>query len=117
MPYEGPGTYSLAELDIKVRVVDEKEKVCGKPEIIYRTNLDSLYVSYTSRFNMKTGKPYESKTELFFKNFRFDSDNSRSVTGFNRKPSDDQIRTSDNGFVAWEHLDKDKLDYDLNFAV
>ena len=30
-PYEGPGTYSPAELDIKVRVVDEKEKVFGRP--------------------------------------------------------------------------------------
>ena len=36
---------------------------------------------------------------------------------FNRKPSDDQIRTSDNGFVAWERLDTDKLDYDLHLAV
>ena len=68
-PYEGPGTYSPAEMDIKVRVVDEKEKVCGKLELIYRTNLDSLYVSYTGGFNMKTGKPYKSKTQQFFLNF------------------------------------------------
>ena len=40
--YEGPGTYSPAEMDIKLRVVDEKEKMCGKPEFIYRKNLDSL---------------------------------------------------------------------------
>ena len=91
-PYEGPGTYSPAEMDIKVRVVDEKEKVCGKPEFIYRTNLDSLYVSYTGGFNMKTGKPYKSKTQQFFHKLRIDSDNSRSVNGFDRKPSDDQIR-------------------------
>ena len=43
-PYEGPGTFSPAEMDIKVRVVYEKEIVCGKPEFIYRTNLDSIYV-------------------------------------------------------------------------
>ena len=116
-PYEGPRTYPPAEMDIKVRVVDEKEKVCGKPEFIYRTNLDSLYVSYTGGFNLKTGKLYKSKTQQFFYNLRIDSDNSRIVNGFNRKPSDDQIRTSDNGFVAWEHLDKNKLDYDLNLAV
>ena len=116
-PYEGPGTYSPTEMGINVRLVDEKEKVCGKPEFIYRTNLDSLYVSYTGGFNMKTGKPYKSKTQQFFHILRIDSDNSRSVNGFNRKPSDDQIRTSDIGFVAWEHLDKEKLDYDLNLAV
>ena len=40
-PYEGPGTYSPAEMDVKVRLFDEKEKVRGKPEFIYRTNLDS----------------------------------------------------------------------------
>ena len=59
----------------------------------------------------------KSKTEQFFHKLRIYSDNSRSVNGINRKPSDDQIRTSDNGFVACEHLDKDKLDYDLNLAV
>ena len=116
-PYEGPGTYSPAEMDIKIRVIDEKEKVCGKPEFIYRTNLDSLYVSYKGGFNMKTGKPYKTKTQKFFHKLRVEPDNSLSVNGFNRKPSDEQIRTSDNGFVAWEHLDKDKLDYDLNLAV
>ena len=66
---------------------------------------------------MKTGKSYNSKTQQFFHKLRTDPDNSRSVNAFNRKPSDDQIRTSDKGFVAWEHLDKDKLDYDLNLAV
>ena len=116
-PYEGPGTYSPAEMDIKIRVIDEKEKVCGKPEFIYRTNLDSLYVSYKGGFNMKTGKPYKTKTQQFFHKLRVEHDNSLSVNGFNRKPSDEQIRTSDNGFVAWEHLDKDKLDYHLNLAV
>ena len=68
-PYEGPGTYSLAEMDIKIRVVGEKEKVCGKPEFICRTNLDSLYVSYTGEFNMKTGKPLSQKLNNFFINF------------------------------------------------
>ena len=66
---------------------------------------------------MKTGNFYKSKTQQFFHNLRIDSANSRIVNGFNRKPSNDQIRTSDNGFVAWEHLDEDKLDYDLNLAV
>ena len=66
---------------------------------------------------MKTGIPYKSKTQQFFHKLRIDSDNSRSVNGFNRKPSDVHIRTYDNSFVAWEHLDNDKLDYDLNFAV
>ena len=116
-PYEGPGTYSPAEMDIKIRVIDEKEKVCGKPEFIYRTKLDSLYVSYKGGFNMKTGKSYKTKTQQFFHKLRVEPDNSLSVNGLNRKPSDEQIRTSDNGFVAWEHLDKDKLDYDLNLAV
>ena len=64
-PYEGPGTYSPAEMDIKIRVIDEKEKVCGKPEFIYRTNLDSLYVSYKGGFNMKTGKPYKKNSTIF----------------------------------------------------
>ena len=66
---------------------------------------------------MKTGKPYQSKIKLFFHKLLIDPYNSLIVKRFNRKPSSDQIRTSDNGFVAWEHLDKDELDYDLNLAV
>ena len=42
---------------------------------------------------MKTGKPYMSKTQQFFYKLCIDSDSSRSVNGFNRKRSDDQIRT------------------------
>ena len=90
--YEGPRTYSPAEMDRKVRVLDEKEKLCGKPDFIYRTNLDPLYVSYTGGFIMNTGKPYRSETQQFLHKLRIDSDNSRSVNEFNRKPfSDDQI--------------------------
>ena len=68
-PYKGPGTYSPAEMKVKIRVVDEKEKMCGKAEFIYRTNLDFLYVSYTDGFNMKIGKAYKSKTQPFFIKF------------------------------------------------
>ena len=56
---------------------------------------------------MKTGRPYKSKIKHFFHKLLIDPDNSLSVNGFNRKPSDDQIRSSD----------KDKIDYDLNLAV
>ena len=44
-------------MDVKIRIFDEKEKekVCGKPELLHRTNLESLYTSCTRRFNMKTG--------------------------------------------------------------
>ena len=45
-PNEGPGTYSPAEMDIKLRIVDEKEKVCGKPEFLCRTNLDSKFMDF-----------------------------------------------------------------------
>ena len=96
----------------------KKKRCVKKPEFNYRTNLDFLYVSYIGGFNTKSGKLYKSKTQQFFLHkLRVDPDNSRSVNGFNKKPSDDQVRTSDNGFVAWEHLDKDKLDYDLNLAL
>ena len=66
---------------------------------------------------MKTGKPFKSRTQQCFHKLRIDTNISQSVNGSIRKTSDDQIRASDNGFAAWEHLDKDKLDYDLNLAV
>ena len=68
-PYEGPGTYSPAEMDIKLRIVDEKKKVCGNPEFLHTTNLDSLYVSYTGGLNMKTGVPKKKVYNNFSINF------------------------------------------------
>ena len=38
---------------------------------------------------MKTGKPYKTKTQQFFYKLRVEPDNSLSVNGFNRKPSDE----------------------------
>ena len=48
---------------------------------------------------MKSGKPYKTKTQQFFHKLRVEPDNSLGVNGFNRKPSDEQIRTSDNGLL------------------
>ena len=89
-PYEVPGTYFPAEVDIKIRIVDEKEKVCGKPEFLYRTILDSLYIPCTGGFNMKkTGVPNKKALQQFFHKLRVEPDNSLSVNGLNRVPSAD----------------------------
>ena len=53
-------------MDIKITRIDENKKVCGKPWFLYKTNLDSLYVSYTGGNNMKTGVPNKKIIELFF---------------------------------------------------
>ena len=117
-PYEGPGTYSPAEMDIKLRIIDEKEKVCGKPEFFHRTNLDSLYVSYSGGFNKKTGVPNKKVVQKFFHKLRVEPDNTLSVNGLKRVPSADQENSATyNGFQPGKHVGKDKLDYDLNLAV
>ena len=117
-PYEGPGTYSPSKMGTKIRIVDEKEKVCGKPEFLYRTNLDFLYVYYTGGFNMKTGLPNKKVIKQFFHKLRVEPDNSLSVNGLKRVPSDDQENSAAcNGLPVGKHVGKDKLDYDLNLGV
>ena len=94
------------------------KKVCGKPELLYTTNLDSLYVSYTGGFNVKTGVPNKKAVQQFFHKLRVEPDNSLSVNGLNRVPSADQDNSASyNGFHPGKHVGKDKLDYDLNLAV
>ena len=82
------------------------------------TNLDSLYVSYTGGYNMKTGVPNKKFTQQFFCKPCVEPENSLSANGLKRVPSADQENSAaNNGFQVGKHVGKDKLDYDLNLAV
>ena len=66
-----------------------KRKRCVENLNLYRTNLDSLYASYTGGFNMKTGVPNKKFVQQFFHKLRVEPDNTLSVNGLKRVPSAD----------------------------
>ena len=67
---------------------------------------------------MKTGVPNKKAVQQFFHKLSVEPDNSLSVNGLNRVPSADQVYSASyNDFYPGKHVEKDKLDYDLNLAV
>ena len=47
--------------DIKLRINNERNYICGKPTTLFITNFDDLFVSFTGGFDMNTGKTVISK--------------------------------------------------------
>ena len=43
--------------DIKLRINNERNYTCGKPNSLFITNFDDLFVSFTGGFDKNTGKP------------------------------------------------------------
>ena len=52
--------------DIKLRINNETNYICGKPTPLFITNFDDLFVSFTGGFDMNTGKTVISKKMLIF---------------------------------------------------
>ena len=52
--------------DIKLRINNERNYICGKPNLLFITNFDDLFVSFTGGFDMNTGKTVISKQMLIF---------------------------------------------------
>ena len=57
------------EMNIKLKVFPESYALCGKPERLYKTNFESLFVNYQGEFAMPGGelrtREYSSNTYQF----------------------------------------------------
>ena len=115
VPYTGPGTHKPAQMDIKLRVLDQSETLCGKPEPLYKTNLESLFVSYSGGFNMRTGKPNDLKSEHSYHKVTVASGTELSWNGYTRKVKDDPHHSPSR--TPWAHVGEDELDYEVHLAA
>ena len=43
-------------LDLKIRIYNKQQEVCSRPGALYKTNFESLFISYSGGFDMNTGK-------------------------------------------------------------
>ena len=115
VPYTGPGTHKPAQMDIKLRVLDQSETLCGKPEPLYKTNLESLFVSYSGGFSMRTGKPNDLKSEHSYHKVTVASGTELSWNGYTRKVKDDPHHSPSR--TPWAHVGEDELDYEVHLAA
>ena len=43
-------------LDLKIHIYNKQQEVCSRPGAVYKTNFESLFISYSGVFDMNTGK-------------------------------------------------------------
>ena len=71
------------EMNIKLKVFPESYELCGKPERLYKTNFESLFVNYQGGFAMPGG---ELRTKEYSSNahqFSIDNNSPGSYTSLN----------------------------------
>ena len=102
-------------MDTKLRDLDQSETLCGKPEPLYKTNLESLFVSYSGGFNMKTGKPNDLKSEHSYHKVTVASGTELSWNGYTRKVKDDPHLSHSR--TPWAHVGEDELEYEVHLAA
>lgn len=111
----GTDHHSYREMDIKIRVLNEKVQICGKEDMLYKTNFESLFVTYVNGFNMDTGKKIGKNSAAYHK-MQIGTDNKVRVYGYTHKPSK-LMNPNVKSNVPWEHAGEDELDYELHLGV
>ena len=51
--------------DIKLRINNERNYFCGKPNPLFIRNFDDLFVSFTGAFDMNTGKTVKNNVNYY----------------------------------------------------
>ena len=111
--------------DIKLRIYNERKYICGKPNPLFITYFDDLFLSFTGGFDMSTGKTVISKNNVYYCKMQVVTDNKIRVNGF--------YETSKNELVGSQHfgnhreifgnVEEDAIDYDahmrkkINFMI
>ena len=111
-------------LDLKIRIYNKQQEVCSRPGALYKTNFESLFISYSGGFDMNTGKS---------SNIRHDDRNYYQM----QINENDQIRVkplnyplgsgnfsflhdeskNKNRDPLWRHVCFDEIDYELHLGA
>ena len=103
------------KLAMKFRIYDNKQELCGKKGALYRTNFDSLFISYSGGFDMSTGKPnviHQGKNNY---KMTVDSNNVVSINGMSKVSSN--LGKFEKDKLHWNFLGTDKIDYELHLGA
>ena len=76
--------------DIKLRIKNERNFICGKPTPLFITNFDDLFVSFTGGFDMNTGKTVISNNSVNYYKMQVGTDKIR-VNGFYETPKNELV--------------------------
>ena len=77
--------------DIKLRINNERNYICGKPNPLFITNFDDLFVSCTGGFDINSGKTVISKNNVNYYKKQVGTDNKIRVNGFYETPKNELV--------------------------
>ena len=77
--------------DIKLRINNERNCICGKPNPLFITNFDDLFVSFIGGFDMNTGKTVFSKNNVNYYKLQVGTDNKIRLNGFYETPKNELV--------------------------
>ena len=105
--------------DIKLRINNERNSICGKPNPLFITNFDKFLVFFTGGFDMNTGKTVNSKLNVNYYKMQFGTDNKIRVNGFYEKPKNELVGNQHIGIhkQVFEIVGKDTIDYDAQMRM
>ena len=100
-------------MNIKLKVFPESSELCGKPERLYKTIFESLFVNYQGGFAMPGG---ELRTKEYSSNeFQFSIDNTSHVSCTSLSFSD--VNGKWVGAQPWRSVGADEIDYELHLGT
>ena len=100
-------------MNIKLKVFPERYELCGKPERLYKTIFESLFVNYQGSFAMPGG---ELRTKEYSSNayqFSIDSTSQVSYTSL----SFSEVNGKWVGAQPWFTVGADEIDYELHLGT
>ena len=99
--------------NIKLKVFPESYELCAKPERLYKTIFESLFVNYQGGFAMPGG---ELRTKEYSSNaYQFSIDNSSQVSYTSLSFS--EVNGKRVGAQTWRFVGADEIDYELHLGT
>ena len=103
------------KFDLRIRLFNDKHKICGKPEFLYRSNFENLFIKYTGGFDMNSGlSVFNDKFSSSVYRLSVDQDQNveYSPLAFGWFPNGTSIP-----HAPWETFGPDHIDYELHLSA
>ena len=100
-------------MNIKLKVFPESYELCGKPERLYKTNFESLFVNYQGDIAMPGGE--QRTKEYSSKAYQFSVDNTSQVSY--TPLSFSEVNGKWVGAQPWRSVDVAEIDYELRLGT
>ena len=108
-------THNPIKFDLRLRLFTDKRQVCGKPDLLHRTNFANLFISFSGGFDLITGFSANPGT-LDAGNYLFSVNTDQNI-----EYSPLHARVLYNGtrvhHAPWDSFGPDQIDYELHLSA